>query len=79
MADDGDEELPCARCGRAVRVNRSSYALFEGMHYVCFHYEFEHWGDPDEPCEAGGCPSVLFGAVATGPAPGGPPVGPARQ
>jgi len=29
------------------------------MHYVCFHYEFEH--DPidvDEECSAGGCPSA---------------------
>jgi hypothetical protein len=28
------------------------------MHYVCFHYEFEHDPtDPDEVCNAGGCPS----------------------
>lgn len=28
------------------------------MHYVCFHYEFEHDPtDPDEMCGAGGCPS----------------------
>jgi hypothetical protein len=28
------------------------------MHYVCFHYEFEHDPvDPDEECPAGGCPS----------------------
>jgi hypothetical protein len=28
------------------------------MHYVCFHYEFEHDpADPDEECYAGGCPS----------------------
>ena len=29
------------------------------MHYVCFHYEFEHDpADPDEECRAGGCPSA---------------------
>jgi hypothetical protein len=29
------------------------------MHYVCFHYEFEHEPvDPDEECGAGGCPSA---------------------
>lgn len=34
------------------------------MHYVCFHYEFEHDPvDPDEECGAGGCPS---GALAGG-------------
>lgn len=27
------------------------------MHYVCFHYEFEHAGDPDVECLAGGCPA----------------------
>lgn len=28
------------------------------MHYVCFHYEFEHDPvDPDEACEGSGCPS----------------------
>jgi hypothetical protein len=48
----------CIRCGREVRVNRDSYEIFERMHYVCFHYEFEHAGfDPDEECDAGGCPS----------------------
>jgi hypothetical protein len=34
------------------------------MHYVCFHYEFEHDpADPDEECTAGGCPS---GAIVGG-------------
>jgi len=28
------------------------------MHYVCFHYEFEHPGDPDLECDAGGCPAA---------------------
>ena len=46
-------ELTCARCGREVRVNRDSFEVFERMHYVCFHYEFEHGGfDPDEECDA---------------------------
>ena len=55
----GEAEKPiCVRCGREVRVNRDSYGIFERMHYVCFHYEFEHDPyDPDEECEAGGCPS----------------------
>ena len=39
-------------------MNRDSYEIFEQMHYVCFHYEFEHAGfDPDEERDAGGCPS----------------------
>ncbi len=29
------------------------------MHYVCFHYEFEHGDvDVDDECHAGGCPSA---------------------
>jgi hypothetical protein len=32
-------------------VNRDLAAeLFEGMHWLCFHLEFEHPGDPDAPC-----------------------------
>ncbi|MGH8921105.1 MAG: DUF7660 family protein, partial [Actinomycetes bacterium] len=39
------------------------YETFERMHYVCFHYEFEHDltdmnADPDEDCGAPGCPSA---------------------
>jgi hypothetical protein len=34
--------------------------VFEQMHYVCFHYEFEHGElDVDEECGAGGCPSAV--------------------
>jgi hypothetical protein len=40
-------------------VEADRYEVFEQMHYVCFHYEFEHDPtDPDEECEAGGCPSA---------------------
>jgi hypothetical protein len=29
------------------------------MHYVCFHYEFEHDpADPDDDCGVPGCPSA---------------------
>jgi hypothetical protein len=55
----GTEALRCVRCGRAVVVEAERYeSVFERMHYVCFHYEYEH--DPydvDEECSAGGCPS----------------------
>jgi len=40
-------------------VSAEHYEVFERMHYVCFHYEFEHDPtDPDEECQAGGCPSA---------------------
>ena len=56
----GDSDAPlCRRCGRPVELSRSQYDVFEQMHYVCFHYEFEHDPtDPDEECSAGGCPSA---------------------
>jgi hypothetical protein len=68
------EEPLCRRCSRPVRsvrfasptaaISATDYETFEGMHYVCFHYEFEHDpADPDEECTAGGCPS---GALAGG-------------
>ena len=50
------EEQQCRRCGQPVASR--DYELFERMHYVCFHYEFEHGEfDVDEECTAGGCPS----------------------
>ena len=53
--------LLCRRCGLPVVKFADDYEVFEQMHYVCFHYEFEHRGDPDEECSAGGCPAA--GAV----------------
>jgi hypothetical protein len=51
----------CRRCGRPVVVERQMFEVFENMHYVCFHYEFEHDPyDPDEECSAGGCPSAML-------------------
>ncbi|HEY0501794.1 MAG TPA: hypothetical protein VGD48_39020 [Kutzneria sp.] len=28
------------------------------MHFVCFHYEFEHRADVDDDCGLAGCPSA---------------------
>jgi hypothetical protein len=57
-----DTEKPiCVRCGLEVRVNRETYEILERMHWVCFHFEFEHTGfDPDEECDVPDCPSSLF-------------------
>jgi hypothetical protein len=60
MPTDTKEPI-CVRCGLEVRVNRETYEILERMHYVCFHFEFEHTGfDPDEECDAPDCPSSLF-------------------
>lgn len=42
----------CKRCGRKISVNPAlSRDVFEGMHWLCFHLEFEHGDtDPDLPC-----------------------------
>lgn len=57
-----NEPLLCQRCGRPVEVSAAEFQTFERMHYVCFHYEFEHDPvDPDRECEAGGCPSGALG------------------
>ncbi len=51
------DALPrCPRCGRPVEVNRDLAAdHFRGMHWLCFHLEFEHPGDPDAPCASPTC------------------------
>lgn len=46
----------CKRCGRPVIRSKDSYDVFEGMHWLCFHLEFEHDGDPDDPCKDISCP-----------------------
>jgi hypothetical protein len=51
MADDPPL---CVRCGRPVVVSRECYDVFERMHFLCFHLEFDH--DPDEGCDVPGCP-----------------------
>ncbi len=59
-----DSAGPCRRCGRPVRVYRDNYETFERMHWVCFHYEFEHGlfrdQDPDDDCGQPGCPSGVW-------------------
>jgi hypothetical protein len=46
----------CARCGRPIEVNRDLAAeRFAGMHWLCFHLEVEHPGDPDAPCASPTC------------------------
>jgi hypothetical protein len=46
----------CVRCHQPVTVNHDSYDAFEHMHWLCFHLEFEHLADPDEPCNDPSCP-----------------------
>lgn len=49
-------DLICVRCNLPVEANADSYELFERMHWLCFHLEFEHQGDPDRPCGDPSCP-----------------------
>ena len=49
----------CKRCNTAIDVDPAlSAGVFEGMHWLCFHLEFEHMGtDPDLPCtDYSSCP-----------------------
>ncbi|MCA4753700.1 hypothetical protein [Mycolicibacterium fortuitum] len=46
----------CRACGE---LSAGTYfeAVFERMHYVCFHFEYEHGDtDRDQTCEVPGCP-----------------------
>jgi hypothetical protein len=46
----------CVRCNKPVVKNKEYYETFEKMHWICFHFEFEHPTDPDQPCGDPGCP-----------------------
>lgn len=51
------DSLHCRRCGQPVIADPvASRELFEGMHWLCFHLEFEHETDPDLPCTDPSCP-----------------------
>jgi hypothetical protein len=58
MSAQSIEYPHCRRCGRPVRVTRDYYDIQEQMHWICFHFEFEHTPefDPDEPCVDPSCP-----------------------
>ncbi len=62
MAGTNDPPPNCVRCGEPVVVNRDQYDVFERMHWVCFHFEFEHMSkdhktaDPDSACIDASCP-----------------------
>jgi hypothetical protein len=48
--------LRCAHCGRPITADPGfSLGVLESMHWLCFHLEFEHPGDPDLPCSDPGC------------------------
>ena len=49
-------ELICKRCKNPVVENKDQYDVFEQMHWLCFHLEFEHEGDPDVACSDPSCP-----------------------
>lgn len=46
----------CRRCNRPVTANVEHYDVFEQMHWLCFHLEYEHDGDPDKTCGDPSCP-----------------------
>ncbi len=46
----------CVHCHKPVEVHRNEYEIFEKMHWLCFHLEFEHDGDPDKMCDDPSCP-----------------------
>jgi len=53
-----DGTIWCARCGGQVVASADRYAVYEHMHWVCFHYEFEHGStDVDQGCADARCPS----------------------
>ena len=45
----------CIRCQKPV-LHADNYELFEKMHWLCFHLEYEHEADVDEPCNDPSCP-----------------------
>ena len=53
-----DRADTCRKCGKVIEVDpAASVSMFEGMHWLCFHLEYEHEGDPDRACgDYSSCP-----------------------
>lgn len=52
-----EEERLCIKCHKPVVARFHDYFTFEQMHWLCFHFEFEHAdADPDVPCGDVTCP-----------------------
>lgn len=49
----------CVKCRKPVS-RAENVELFEGMHWLCFHLEYEHEADPDEACQDPSCPWWLI-------------------
>ena len=59
-----DGTLWCARCGRQLAPAHQTDAALMGMHWVCFHDEFEHGtADVDTGCGLAGCPAGTIEGV----------------
>ncbi len=69
IADEESSGLLCRRCGDQILANVERYEVFEGMHWSCFHYAFEHQVadgavDPDMACRDPSCPARAFDTEA---------------
>lgn len=48
----------CKGCGIELKEPPEQYEAFEGMHWFCFHYSYEHYtDDPEIPCDSRHCPT----------------------
>jgi hypothetical protein len=64
ISDPASEEVAasqapvCVRCRQRITVDPAlSRDALEGMHWLCFHLEYEHDTDPDTRCsDYTGCP-----------------------
>ncbi len=53
----GTNLVNCKSCGHIIDASIDQIEMFEGMHWVCFHFAYEHNVDPDEPCRSRQCPT----------------------
>jgi hypothetical protein len=54
--------LKCRKCRKEiVKFKNEAEEIFEGMHWLCFHFEYEHEGEPDEACADYSCPNLKIG------------------
>jgi len=53
--NNNDDSL-CIHCNKPVVFSKKDYEIYYHMHYICYHFIYEHNVDQDEACRAPSCP-----------------------
>lgn len=57
--------VKCVWCKQELVRTAEFYDVQEEMHWICFHFFYEHHADPDDACEDPSCPWARIASYET--------------